>query len=157
MVKQNPSTNFNRDMNEYKMRTSYGVSTNYSQSNPSQYNHVQVAHSNGCCSSKNNQSIPPSQPIIQQTPRQITAHERSHLRHDPPDPFYNRYGRIKKNANRNKYPYQQKYHKNQINSTRPIANLQQTNQNYQYGQQRNQNYQYVQQTPQEKDSCCTIL
>jgi hypothetical protein len=163
MVKQKSSSNLDRNMNAYKMRTPYGSSINHSQQNPSKYNHVEVAHSNGCCSSKKTHHIP-SQPVViqqqqqTQTPRQ-TAHDRSHLRLDSPDPFYHQHGRIKKNPNRTKKPHQQQHGRNQIHSTATTTttNQRQTHQNYQSVQQTNQNYQPVQQTIPKKNSCCTIL
>ncbi len=137
-------------MNDYNMRTSYGRTTNHSQ-----YNHVPVAHSNGCCSSKTTKNIP-SQPVVmhhhqqqQETPRQ-TAHERSHQRLDSPDPFYHRHGRIKKNFNRTRKPYQSPYSKNQIQAAESTRHPRQTN--------TNKNYQPVQTTATTKNNCCcTIL
>jgi hypothetical protein len=43
------------------------------------------------------------------------------LRLDPPDPFYSRHGRIRKNPNRGKKPF---YGKNQVHTT---TSLRQTN------------------------------
>ncbi len=167
MVKQKPATHLDRDMNEYRMRTHYGGSANYSRQNPSEYNRVQVVHSNGCCSSKKTENIP-SQPVFKQQspiPPQPNAHERSHLRLDPPDPFYHRSGRIKKNVNRTKKPYQQQHGQNQIHPTRTTRDLRSTNYNYRSAQPaadlRSINYTYQPGQPTitttEKDSCCTIL
>lgn len=153
MVKQKPSRNVDRDMNAYKMRTPYGGSINNSRSNPPQSNHVQVAHSTGCCSSKKTQHVAPrrQQPVITQqyeTPRP-TAHQLSHSRLDSPDPFYYRHGRVKKNPNRIKKSSKQPYGRNQIHTTAPAPiNHRQTT----------QTYPLVQATPQKKGSCCcTIL
>lgn len=187
MVKQKPSNNLDRNMNAYKMRTSYGSSINNSQTNSTRSNHVQVAHSNGCCcSSKKTHHVAPrqqqqQQPVMKQQheSHQPTAHEISHSRLDSPDPFYYRNGRIKKNPYRNKKSSQHSslYGRNQVHTidrttnyrqttqTYPserTKNYQQTTQTYQSVQPTNQRqvtqtYQPVQAQPQKKSSCCTIL
>jgi hypothetical protein len=155
MVKQKSYAQDNHNLNEYKMRTSHaGATYNYRQ-NPSQHNHVQVAHSSRCCSSK---KTSPSRPVViqqqrqqqqQQTPRP-TAHDRSHLRLDPPDPFYHHHEKIHKN-NRTKKPHQQQSGRNKIHSTvQTPASARQSNHNYPPGQT-------TVSKPKEKSSCCTIL
>ncbi len=140
MVKQNSSGHV-----EYKMRTSYSGPMNSARPNP--YNHVQVAHSNGCCSSKKPSNVPSRQHTQTFQPTQAhrqTAHERSHLKLDSPDPFYSRYGRIKKTPYRTRKPYHLQYGKNQVHS-----DLRQTNMN--------NNYQPPPPKTTKTDSCCTIL
>ena len=112
---------------EYKMRTSHGGPMN-----SARQNNVQVAESSGCCSSsKKNVYAAPSRPTQRQQPKppqqrpqhQQTAHERTHKRLDPPDPFYARQGRIRKNPNRGRKTFQSR---NQVHTT---TELRQTNTN----------------------------
>jgi hypothetical protein len=148
MVKQKSSAHSDRNMKEYKMRTPYNASKNNYRQNPSKPNRVQVAHSNGSCCSSSRQTTQniPSQPVTiqSQTPRE-TAHDRSHSRLNPPDPYY--YRQINKNPNRNKKPYFQQAGKNKIHSTGSTT----------YAQQSNPKPHPVQQsTSTNKSSCCTI-
>ena len=178
MVKQNPPTNSNRNIN----RTSYRGPTNPIQSYPSRNNRVEVAQSKGCCGSRKVASVPPRPVMVQHSPRpqqhqtkQETAHERTHHRLDPPDPFYTRYGRIKKNPHRARKTYQPQYTGQQMNSNRSNYEPQQTSRSRNYQQQppsarqyqpqpTARSYQQQQQpirapptAPPKKSSCCTIL
>lgn len=158
MVKWNSSTNtFDRTMYDYKFRTRYGRTranipppspppASFRRGKPSKSNHVQVVRSKGCCSSEQQKNVPLQPVSIQQAQvPQITAHDRSHSRLDPPDPFYSRQGRVKKATNRTRKPYQT----NQIHSKEP-------NKSY----QSYHHYQQQQQPPTvttKKNCCCTIL
>lgn len=171
MVKQNPSTNFNRHNNQYPPRVSHAKPMNWTQS---RNNRVEVTQSKGCCGSRKVASVP-SQPIIVQSarkpspppPAQPTAHQRTHMKLDPPDPFYARYRRIRKNPNRTPRNYQSEYGTHPMNSTRSTGEPQHTNRsrNYQAPSARQQQppppppptLRAPQTTTPKKSRCCTIL
>lgn len=170
MVKQNSSTNFNRHANQYP-------SSHNKPMNSARYrsNRVEVTQTKGgCCGSRKVASVP-SQPIIVQSarkapppppPEQQTAHQRTHLRLDPPDPFYTRYRRMRKTPQGTPRNYQSDYGTKPMNSTRSTGEPQLTNRsrNYQAPSVRQQ-----QQPPPpplrapptttttNKSCCCTIL
>jgi hypothetical protein len=91
MVKQQPYTSVDRYMHEYRMRTRYATPTKLNRSTPDQ----QSARS----------------------PRRHAAHERSHLKTDPPPAFYHNEGRIAKSPRVKKVPQEQTYY--QPVSTKP--------------------------------------
>ena len=108
MVKQQyRQTDVDRYMIEYKMRTPFATPTQMSRS--------------------------PVNPVSARSTRRHAAHERSHLRHNPPEPFYRSEGRIDKNT-RNKQSSPQE---TQIKT--------------------NNHYHGTIETNPKKSSCCTIL
>jgi hypothetical protein len=143
----------NHNMNAYKMRTPYGGPKVNSRQNPPQPNRVQVAQSNGCCSSSKEPQQVPSKPVTIQheTPRE-TAHDRSHSKLDPPNPYY--FSRVHQKPNRTKKPYYQQNGKNKIHVTGPKTTS---------AKQLNTKPNPVQHpappptTTNKKSSCCTIL
>jgi len=108
MVKQQYyQTNVDRYMTEYRMRTPYATPTQMNRSTPNQ--------------------------VSARSIRRHSAHERSHLRHNPTDPFYYSEGRIEKNIPKKKSYQQEK----QIIT--------------------NNHYHETVTTSPTKSSCCTIL
>lgn len=179
MVKQKPSANLDRNLNNYRTRTSHGGTINSSRPNPANHNHVPIARSTGCCSTKKVAHVPSHPVVVRQSPptrhspppQQQTAHERSHHRLDPPDPFFHRHGRIRKNPNRARRPYQPQHGRNQIHSVNTAADPRQKNRNQiqsvntaadPWQKNRNTNYQAPPPRPPapvatKKNCCCTIL
>ena len=164
MVKQKSRVYLDYNLKGYKMRTPYGGSqvsvsqVNGSQvnsrQNPPKPNRVQVTQSNGCCSSSSKKpQHTPSKPVTIQheTPRE-TAHDRSHSRLGPPNPYY--FSRINPKPNRTKKPYYQQSGKNKIHATGQTATS---------AKQLNTKPNPVQPPPppttttNKKSSCCTIL
>lgn len=89
MVKQHKE-----QMNDYKMRTSHAEHKRPVR--VQQRKDVQVAHSDGCCSPKASQQTPRKEHHHQHTSHHANAHERTHSRLDPPEPFYRHQGRVEK-------------------------------------------------------------
>ncbi|CAF1056151.1 unnamed protein product [Adineta ricciae] len=89
-----------REMREYKLRTAYGGLLKKPRHKPSKYNHVQVAHSDGCCSSADSTNRHPHKHTHTHTPRH-EAHDRAHQKLDP---VYVQRGRVTKPSNRPKKP-----------------------------------------------------
>jgi hypothetical protein len=81
MVKRQPYTNVDRYMEEYRMRTPFATPTPV------------------------NRSIPDKRSA--RSTKQHAAHERSHLRHNPPEAFYHSEGRIDKTPRTKKTHQQQ--------------------------------------------------
>ncbi len=106
MVKERSDKYVDRYMAEYKMRTPYAT--------PTQINRFSPDHH------------------TERSSHRHAAHEKSHLRHDLPNPFYHSEGRIEKNT-RTKKPA-------------PQPTQYQTN-----------NYQHTTVPTPQKSSCCTIL
>lgn len=153
MVTQKPSMHGSRDMNEYQRRTLYGRQLNNYPQASSKNNRVPVANSSGCCCSSSKQSSNNSQrstTLQSQTP-QLTAHEKTHIRLDPSDPFYQRHGLTSKNQNRNKHSYQQPASRNKVHSTTQLTNKRQANKYPNYPVQTSTA------TTTKKQSSCTIL
>ncbi|UJR29073.1 hypothetical protein I4U23_010287 [Adineta vaga] len=106
-----------RDMREYKLRTAYGGLLKKSRRKPSKYNDVQVAHSDGCCSSQD--SMNHTSHKHKHTPRH-EAHERSHHKLGPNEPVYVQHGRVTKNYNRPKKSNEQFHSTGQTTSTKSV-------------------------------------
>jgi hypothetical protein len=120
MVKHKSHTDVDRYMVEYRMRTPYATPTQ-----------VHQITSNGNRRSKsNNQS--------QKTTPRHAAHELSHSRHNPAEPFYHSEGRIDK-------------------STRVKKGSQQENGNKQTPPSHGQELKHETVSTTKKSACCTIL
>ncbi|CAF3343337.1 unnamed protein product [Rotaria socialis] len=156
MVKQKSYSHNDGDMNTYKIRKTRAGPVHNHKKDSFKNNHVPVAQSNGCCSSKTPNNSP-STPIIVQSPTvrsstpQLTSHEKTHLKLDPYDPFYYHYGRINKNINERKHSYQQKNAKNKIHPAIKTAHQRQTNNNSTLP------VRSTVPTTKKQSSCCTIL